>query len=173
MRTVEYESPKEYAFCPGWPSGGHKSTPVKHKLFPPSLQLPTYNGSYAWQLAGPVHETGCPKQNSLSGTISFCLQGCYVSATSQDRLNSVLGRTSIYETFLARKATKDTVHRVENSYRTNAPFAPPHDNYVSRSSVDFLFYLHPCVGVFHPSNLPPVKRPVFSPIVRKIVFNIW
>jgi hypothetical protein len=35
---------KVYAGCPGWLSGGHKSTPVKQTCtFPASLQLPTYN----------------------------------------------------------------------------------------------------------------------------------
>jgi hypothetical protein len=33
---------KVYASCPGWPSGGHKSPPVKHKhvLFPPACSSP-------------------------------------------------------------------------------------------------------------------------------------
>jgi hypothetical protein len=36
----------------------------------------------------------------LSGTISFRLQGSYISAISQARLNGVLGQTSMYKTFL-------------------------------------------------------------------------
>ncbi len=65
--------------------GCHKSIPVKLKHIPPSLQVPSYNCSRAWNLAGPVH--------------SFPLQGCYMSATTQARLHGVLGRTSMYETF--------------------------------------------------------------------------
>jgi hypothetical protein len=37
---------------------------------------------------------------SLSSTQSFRLQGCYVSGTSKARLHGLLGRTSMYETFL-------------------------------------------------------------------------
>ncbi len=79
---------KVYASCPGWPSGRvitHKSTPGKHKhmLFPTSLQLPTYNGSSAGQLAGPVHDNGqhlttqSGRYHSVSGTINLRLQVCY------------------------------------------------------------------------------------------------
>ncbi len=55
--SIEYESRKVYMHKL---SEGHKSTPVQHKciLFPPSLQLPTFNWGSAWQLAGPVHENG-------------------------------------------------------------------------------------------------------------------
>ncbi len=41
--------------------------------------------------------------HSLSGAISFRLQGYYMSATSQARLYGVLGRTPVYETFLCRQ----------------------------------------------------------------------
>jgi hypothetical protein len=83
--------------------GGHKSTPVKHKhqLFPPARSSPLM---LAWQ----VNENGeyLKLQNyRLDGTTvrpvpSFRIQGSYMSATSQARLNGGFGLTSMYETFL-------------------------------------------------------------------------
>ncbi len=84
---------------PGWPSGGHKSTTVKHNhiLFPQAcMQLPTYNWSSG---NGQPLTTKSVWYHGLSDTISFRRQGNYMPATSQARLNGVMSQTSMYETF--------------------------------------------------------------------------
>ncbi len=102
--SIGYESRMCSQAVKGGLPGGHKSTPVKPKSYaiPPSLQLPICG-----QLTRLVHENGQPLKHilygttvCLSGTISFRLQACLRPATIQSRLHGVLGRKSMYETFL-------------------------------------------------------------------------
>ncbi len=85
--------------------GGNKSTPVKHKhvLLPPAcsslLLTEALPGSWPGRYMRR-ERTQSVRYHSLFSTISFRLQGSYVSATSQARLHGVLGRTSMYEPFL-------------------------------------------------------------------------
>ncbi len=107
---------KVYACCPEGPFGGGGGVirALQSNInicYSPKPAAPhTYKrSSSAWDLAGSVDENGQPLTthsvwyHSLSGTISFRLQGNYMSATSQARLYGVLGRTSVFETFLCRQ----------------------------------------------------------------------
>ncbi len=107
--------------------GANKSTPVKHKhtVFLPACSSPIITEAIpACHLAGQVHENGQPittqsvRYHSLSSTISFRPRGCFVPATSHARLNGVLGRTSMYETFLVSAMTSESSQRWERGKQT-------------------------------------------------------
>ncbi len=107
--SIGYES-RKCICCRGGLLGGQKSTQVKHKhilvLFPSACrsQLKTEVLPGSWP--GRYMRTDSPNNtvsvwyHSLSGTLIFRLQKYYMYATSQARLKGVLGRTSMYETFL-------------------------------------------------------------------------
>jgi hypothetical protein len=80
---------KVYASCPGWPSGGHKSTPVRHKymLYSTDFSSPLINedlpglAAIVFTFDNRFSSTGCAVQQSVRYTICH-LQASYLSATS-------------------------------------------------------------------------------------------
>jgi hypothetical protein len=88
-----------------------QSNIIKHVLFPPSLQHPTYN--WSWPDRYTMHTV---QYHILSGTISFRLQGYYISAISQARLNGVLGQTSRNESLWGHPISLIDVCKKGNSF---------------------------------------------------------
>ncbi len=95
-----YESQKCTQAVQGGLHGGHYSRVLQSNVniyFSPQpatphlkLKLCLVAGRTGTRVGQPLTTQPVPYQ-SLFGTISFCLQGSYMSATSQARLNGVLG----------------------------------------------------------------------------------
>jgi hypothetical protein len=112
---------KVYTSCPGWSSGGRKSTPVKHKhmLFPPACSSPLIAEDLPGSWPGRYMKMDSPKQNSLvpqfvwyhslSGTICLCLQACNVLLYKLGQATWRVG-SKVYVCNVFGRFCRDSVH---------------------------------------------------------------
>ncbi len=103
---------KVYTSCPGWPSGGQKSSPVRHKYMLSSVDFssPLINEDLpqlVFTFDNRFSSTGCAVPQSVRYRI-FRLQASYLSATSHTGRQSCRVKSLYMKRFCAPQSSPPT-----------------------------------------------------------------